>query len=350
MTVLKDICVNKGKQGLEAKALDCGDTALLRITDINNDGSIGDLMYTNSEKASNYLLRENDIVFARTGNNIWKNYFYDNRDGEIAYASFLIRFSLDPQKVNPRYIKYYCQSNTFREWIRKYSHEHTRSHINISTYELMPIDLPERDKQDEIVKKLDNIEELKRIKKETNKLLYKQVELYYDKIFNKSYKTGAIKDLAKIIAGRPHKTLANGNIPCFSSGGIIRTVDKAICEKTSVLIPRKGSLNNIMYIQDPFWAGDTMFYTMSNIEGALPYIYITLKRIDLTKYNSGSSIPSLTKEGINAINFPIPSYEELNVFYQKVEPIFSIIKINQQIVKQLQNYILNGTSSWQSKQ
>lgn len=46
----------------------------------------------------------NDIVFARTGGSTGRNYFYDGHDGEFVYAGFLIKFSIDPQKVNPKFI------------------------------------------------------------------------------------------------------------------------------------------------------------------------------------------------------------------------------------------------------
>ena len=59
------------------------------------------------------LLKPNDIVFARTGGSTGRNYFYDGTDGEFVYAGFLIKFSIDSTKVNPRFIKYYCLSQEY---------------------------------------------------------------------------------------------------------------------------------------------------------------------------------------------------------------------------------------------
>ena len=74
----------------------------------------------------------------------------------------------------------------------------------------------------------------------------------------KEYKLG---DVLCIKYGKDHKLLASGSIPIYGSGGIMRYADRSIYEGPSILIPRKGSLNNIMYSDKPFWTVDTMFWT-----------------------------------------------------------------------------------------
>ena len=133
----------------------------LRITDINDDGTLNmsDLKSVSDEKATDYLLKPNDIVFARTGASTGRNYFYDGTDGEFVFAGFLIKFSLDPEKVNPRYIKYYCLSKEYRDWIAAFNTGSTRGNINAQTLASMPISLPDKTIQDRVVKVLDALEE-----------------------------------------------------------------------------------------------------------------------------------------------------------------------------------------------
>ena len=133
----------------------------LRITDINDDGTLNmsDLKSVADEKAGDYLLKPNDIVFARTGASTGRNYFYDEIDGEFVFAGFLIKFSLDPEKVNPRYIKYHCLSKEYRDWIAAFNTGSTRGNINAQTLASMPITLPDRAIQDRIVQVLDALEE-----------------------------------------------------------------------------------------------------------------------------------------------------------------------------------------------
>ena len=101
---------NKGSYGIAASAVEYSEElyTYLRISDITDDGRINknDLKSVNEQNAEDYLLKPNDIVFARTGGSTGRNYFYDGNDGQFVYAGFLIKFSIDPQKVNPKYIKY----------------------------------------------------------------------------------------------------------------------------------------------------------------------------------------------------------------------------------------------------
>ena len=66
------------------------------------------------------------------------------------------------------------------------------------------------------------------------------------------WKEVKLGDVLEIKYGKDHKALLEGHIPCLGSGGIMRFVDKAIYEEESILIPRKGSLNNVMYLKKPF--------------------------------------------------------------------------------------------------
>lgn len=78
---------------------------------------------------------------------------------------------------------------------------------------------------------------------------------------NTEWKQGRLADLITVKYGKDHKKLADGCFPVYGSGGIMRYVEKPLYEKESVLIPRKGSLNNVMYVNQPFWSVDTLFYT-----------------------------------------------------------------------------------------
>lgn len=124
----------------------------------------------------------------------------------------------------------------------------------------------------------------------------------------KEYKLG---EVLEIKYGKDHKKLNNGTIPCLGSGGIMRFVDKSIYEQESILIPRKGTLNNIMYQNKPFWTVDTMFWSKIDQEKVFPkFLYYQLTQIDYTNLNVGSAVPSLTVQVINEIDINVPSIDE----------------------------------------
>lgn len=156
MALLKDLTVDgKGHYGIGASAVDKRDDlyTYLRITDICDDGTLNmdDLKSVDDPDAGKYLLKPNDIVFARTGASTGRNYFYDGSDGTFVYAGFLIKFSIDPSKVNPLYVKYYCQSAQYRNWISSFSTGSTRGNINAQMLGNMEIPLLSREQQDFLV-------------------------------------------------------------------------------------------------------------------------------------------------------------------------------------------------------
>ena len=144
---LSDFSIGKGTYGISASAVGKDDNlpTYLRITDINDDGTINfaSLKSVDRSDADKYRLQPNDIVFARTGGSTGRSYFYDGKDGEFVFAGFLIKFSIDPQKCIPKFIKYYCQSREYYNWVASFNTGSTRGNINAKTFEKMPIpDLP----------------------------------------------------------------------------------------------------------------------------------------------------------------------------------------------------------------
>ncbi len=205
-TTLCDVSLDGGHYGIAAPAVDFkpGLPAYLRITDINDDGTLNpsDRKSVDDSSAGNYLLHEGDIVFARTGNSTGRNYYYDPRDGEYAYAGFLIKFSLDPRKINPRYMKYYAQSKQYWDWGSSFNTGSTRGNINAKTYASMPIDLLSRQIQDGIVAICDAIDDKIRINRQLNDYLEQCLLARYDHLFRGAGTyNGTISDIGDVVGG-----------------------------------------------------------------------------------------------------------------------------------------------------
>ena len=114
-------------------------------------------------------------------------------------------------------------------------------------------------------------------------------------------------DVVQIMYGKDHKHLQNGLIPVYGSGGIMRYADRSLFEDESILIPRKGTLNNIIYVNKPCWTVDTMFWTKINKSKAYPkFIFYQLTMINFVELNVGSAVPSLTVPVLNNIPLLLP--------------------------------------------
>ena len=114
-------------------------------------------------------------------------------------------------------------------------------------------------------------------------------------------------EVAKIRNGKDYKHLSVGSIPVYGSGGVMRYVDTPIYDQPTVLIPRKGSLNNLFYVDSPFWNVDTIFYTEINRERIRPkFLYHYLSTLHLEGLNLAGGVPSLTQKTLNALPIPLP--------------------------------------------
>ena len=121
----------------------------------------------------------------------------------------------------------------------------------------------------------------------------------------KEYRLG---DLVTIKYGKDHKSLSDGVFPVFGSGGLMRKVDSYIYDKPSLLIPRKGTLNNIIYTEEKFWTVDTMFWTkVDELKTSAKFLYYYLKNFNFNALNVGSAVPSLTVPVLNNIDIKLPS-------------------------------------------
>jgi type I restriction enzyme S subunit len=144
----------------------------------------------------------------------------------------------------------------------------------------------------------------------------------------KGWRVGTLGDLVYVRYGKDHKKLSDGDIPVYGSGGIMRYANQALYDKESILIPRKGTLNNVFYIDEPFWSVDTMFFTEMKCASIAKYIYFFLVNRDLASMNAGSAVPSMTTEILNSLSIVIPSEKDLKRYDLLVAPMFQGIKNN----------------------
>ncbi len=117
-------------------------------------------------------------------------------------------------------------------------------------------------------------------------------------------------DFLAIKNGGDYKHFGVGSYPVYGSGGIMAYIDHYAYNKPSVLIPRKGSIDKLYYVEEPFWNVDTIFYTDINTEKAVPkYVYYCLQSEHLEQYNTAGGVPSLTQKVLNKIRIPLPPIE-----------------------------------------
>lgn len=194
------------------------------------------------------------------------------------------------------------------------------------------INLPSMDIQKQIAAILSALDEKIAINRAINENLEQQARAIYSSMFidnpDPAWSHGHLSDLITVKYGKDHKKLADGIYPVYGSGGIMRYVERPLYNKESVLIPRKGTLNNVMYVNQPFWSVDTMFYTEMKLPNVAKFVYHFVKAKDLASMNAGSAVPSMTTDILNAMEVVIPSASALEEFESLVAPMYEAMEAN----------------------
>ncbi len=150
-------------------------------------------------------------------------------------------------------------------------------------------------------------------------------------------RTYKLRELLSIKNGKDHKELKNGSIPIYGSGGIMRYGDKAIFDDVSILLPRKGTLSNIQYVNKPFWTVDTIYYSIINKELANPfYLFNFLKSLDLSKLNTGTGVPSMTFDSYYNLDISLPKIQIQEKIASVLSALDSKIELNNRINAELE--------------
>ena len=149
-------------------------------------------------------------------------------------------------------------------------------------------------------------------------------------------------DVLEIRNGRNQKNVENpdGKHPIYGSGGIMGYADDYICEADTVIIGRKGNINNPIFVEEPFWNVDTAFGLSAKREVLLPrYLYYFCRNFDFERLNKAVTIPSLTKSDLLKIEIELPSMESQQKVVDKLSKIEQIIQMRKQELQRLDELI-----------
>ena len=359
---LKDLTVDgKGSYGIGAPAVPYQEDKLtyLRITDINDDGSLNfsDLKSVDAEDAEKYILKENDTVFARTGNSTGRSYFYEKQHGTFVYAGFLIKFSLDPNKVNPRILKYYTHSKPYFDWVNSFDTGATRGNINAKTYGDMEIELPSRKVQDKIVSILSSLDRKIELNNKINADLEEMAQAIFKNWFvdfepfkdgkfvdselgmiPEGWKVGGLFDIAEIF-DKKRKPLS-GNVrgkmdkiyPYYGATSCMDYVDDYIFDGIYTLIGEDGSVvkeNGLPYMQyvwGKMWVNNHAHILQGKNGYSTEMIHALLSITNIKFLVTGAVQAKLSQGNMQKILVAIPPRNVLDKIRPVIDNLYSKIR------------------------
>ena len=295
------------------------------------------------KRLSRHQVYEGNLMVARKGDVRKCAYITANENGWMT-GSDCLKVVLDESKCYPKFIYYQLRSEHIGRWLEKVSIGATMPSLNTGLLSGIEMVLPPIEIQKQIAGILSAYDDLiennqKQIKllEEAAQRLYKEwfVDLHFPghentKIVDgvpEGWRRGLLKELISVNYGKDHKKVPDdGNIPVYGSGGLMRKCNKSLFFGEAVLIPRKGSLNNIMYVDETFWTVDTMFYATMKQPHTAVFVYFFVKAFDMYSMNIGAAVPSMTTKILDAMDVVIPDKETLEKFDKYAKVYFNKIK------------------------
>ena len=150
------------------------------------------------------------------------------------------------------------------------------------------------------------------------------------------------EDVLEIKNGKNQKAVENseGQYPIYGSGGVMGYADDYICDADTVIIGRKGSINNPIYVTERFWNVDTAFGLSAKRELLLPrYLFYFCKKFDFEKLNKTVTIPSLNKSDLLKIKIDLPMISEQQDVVARLSKIEAVIELRKQELSALDDLI-----------
>ena len=148
-----------------------------------------------------------------------------------------------------------------------------------------------------------------------------------------------LKDILSIQYGKDQKEveLVNGKYPILGSGGVIGYTNHFLYDKPSVLIGRKGTINNPQYMETPFWTVDTLFYSHIKNKNIPKWVYYVFQSINWNSYNEASGVPSLSTSNINKIEILKPTIKEQEKIAKILSTLDNAIESTTRIIEKEKN-------------
>lgn len=316
------------------------------------EGRIDTLLYfTKEDKLPSRARRKvqhGDIIYSCVRPN-QRHYGYINNPVEnlLVSTGFVV---ISCKDIDSKYLYYYLTQDTIINYLQNIGEQSVSTYPTIKPQDIedifirIPSDIEDQRRIASILSSLDRkIElnnkinaDLEEMAQAIFKNWFVDFEPFKDGKFVDSelgmipegWKVGCLGDLITIKYGKDHKKLDDGTFPVYGSGGFMRFVNSWLYNGESVLIPRKGTLDNIMYVCEKFWTVDTMFFSVPKMDYVMKYVYNYIKRFDFSKMNEGTSVPSNTAARLNKMQILIPTHEVLEMYDETLCPIYNKRKMN----------------------
>ena len=346
--------------GLNAAATEYdGQNKYLRITDIDDEThefSKSDLTTPLADLAmsADYLLKESDLLFARTGASVGKTYLYRQFDGMVYFAGFLIRARIG-EGADPEFAYQATLTDAYKKYVAITSQRSGQPGVNAQEYADYQLMLPSKTEQQQIGMTLRSLDDLITLhqRKYDKLVVFKKSML--EKMFPKDgesvpeirfagftdpWEQRKLGEVAPLQRGfdLPVNQMTPGPYPVVMSNGIGGWHSKYMVKGPGVVTGRSGTIGSLHYIEQNFWPHNTSLWVTSFNGNEPRFIYWLYASIGLERFGSGSGVPTLNRNDVHdlRVGFPCDVAEQrrIGTFFSRLD---SLITLHQRKLELLRN-------------
>lgn len=366
---LGELCFGKGEYGINAAAVNFSENlpAYIRITDIDDDGyfSSNKKCSVDDINSSNFYLNKNDIVFVRTGADTGKTYLYNENDGKLVFAGFLIRFKIDTSKANDYFLRSFTQSKPYWDWVKTVCTRSGQPGINSAEYYSLQLPIPPLPEQQKIAEILSTWDEAITNCKNTintlkarNKGLAQQLFSGKKRLkgFSDKWVETTIEKITKYFSNK-NKSLIDARIySVTNSNGFVYQSDhfsrevagddltgyKIVRKNEFAYNPARINVGSIAFFTDDIGVISSLYVCFKTNEKVTNKFLIEWLKIDKTKhdierYGEGGVRIYLWYDLFKKLKINLPSLEEQTAIAEVLETTDQELKSYQAKLEALQN-------------
>ncbi|MHB8257807.1 MAG: restriction endonuclease subunit S [Acidiferrobacterales bacterium] len=268
-----------------------------------------------------YSLRQGDIVFSRVGS-VDRNALIRVSENGWLFSGRLLRVRPAREIIHPPYLSYHFHSETFKQRVRDVAVGQTMASINTRILKGVKAVLPPTKSEQEAIAEalsdadalIESLEHLLVKKRQLKQGAMQELLTGKRRLpgFSGEWGVRRLGDMLTICHGKSQREVesANGPYPILATGGQIGWAIRFLYDKPSVLIGRKGTIDQPQYMGTPFWTVDTLFYSVIHESNHAKFLFYRFCLIDWKQHNEASGVPSLNARTIENIQISSPGLEE----------------------------------------
>ena len=324
-----------------AKKFD-GINKYIRITDIDDETNRYDdnnPVSPDGNLDNKYIVKKNDILFARTGASTGKTYLYNPNDGKLYFAGFLIRANVKDCN-DARFVFQLTQTSKFKKWINVVSMRSGQPGINSQEYASFSFEKPQIQEQKKIAEFLSLLDKRIETQRSAIEKLKSLMAGICSKILLENTPNTRIKDCLSYESStlKESDLKYQGLYPVYGANGLCGFTDSAECSDESILIVKDGSgVGSLQYVTGDYSFIGTLNCLKFKPGFCLKYIYFMLSAFDFSKFKTGMAIPHIYFKDYGNSMIYCPPFDKQQEIAEKNSKLETKIKRESDLLSLYQN-------------